>query len=125
MPRISEPVDRLVGLNVRIFRKAKGLSQTALADAIGVTFQQVQKYENGTNRVGPGRLASIAKTLDVPIQRFFEGAQQGGAKTAPLSDVLASPYAVELLQAFAKVGDARMRRSLVSLIENIADKRRN
>jgi len=124
MPRTNEPVDRLVGRNVQIFRKAKGLSQTALGDAIGVTFQQVQKYEKGANRIGPSRLASISKSLGVPIERFFEGAQQSSADTDPLSDALASPYAVDLLQAFARVGDTRIRRSLVSLIENLADKRR-
>jgi transcriptional regulator with XRE-family HTH domain len=125
MPRTNEPVDCLVGRNVRIFRKAKGFSQSALGDAIGVSFQQVQKYESGTNRIGSSRLASIAKILGVPIERFFKGAQQADVDTDPLSDALASPYALELLQAFAKVGDERIRQSLVSLIENIADTRRN
>ena len=125
MPRTNEPVDRLVGRNVRIFRKAKGISQTALGDAIGVTFQQVQKYENGVNRIGSSRLASISKILGVPIERLFEGARKSDVDTDPLSDALASPYAVELLQAFAKVGDNRVRQSLVSLIENIASTRRS
>jgi transcriptional regulator with XRE-family HTH domain len=125
MPRTSEPIDRLVGRNVRLFRKVKGLSQTELGDAIGVTFQQVQKYENGANRVGPSRLASISKTLGVPIERFFEGTQQSHTLSDPISEVLTTPYAIQLLQAFGRVDDTRVRRSLVSLIENIAAKGSN
>ena len=79
-PKQPDSVDRLVGRNIRIQRLAKGLSQTELANALGVTFQQVQKYEKGVNRVGAGRLAKIADTLAVPISFFFDGVP--GPKTA-------------------------------------------
>ena len=70
--RGPDAVDKLVGRNIRILRLAKGLSQTELADALGVTFQQVQKYEKGTNRVGSGRLLKISAILGVKITDFFE-----------------------------------------------------
>src|SRR5438045_9667145 len=69
-----DPVDIEVGHRIRIERLARGLSQTALASQIGVTFQQVQKYEQGVNRVGAGRLARIAEVLAVPVAFFFDGA---------------------------------------------------
>ncbi len=72
MAKRIEQVDKLVGQNISIFRKAKGISQTELGNSIGVTFQQVQKYENGVNRVSSSRLAKIAKTLDAPISSFFD-----------------------------------------------------
>jgi transcriptional regulator with XRE-family HTH domain len=71
--RAPDAVDKLVGRNIRVLRLAKGLSQTELADALGVTFQQVQKYEKGTNRVGSGRLLKISGILGVKITDFFEG----------------------------------------------------
>jgi len=66
------PIDELVGRNIRIFRKAKGLSQARLGSTVGVTFQQIQKYEKGANRIGPSRLAKIATALEVPISRLFD-----------------------------------------------------
>jgi transcriptional regulator with XRE-family HTH domain len=70
--RGPDAVDKLVGRNIRVLRLAKGLSQTELADELGVTFQQVQKYEKGTNRVGSGRLLKISAILGVKITDFFE-----------------------------------------------------
>ena len=77
--RGPDAVDKLVGRNIRVLRLAKGLSQTELADALGVTFQQVQKYEKGTNRVGSGRLLKISAILGVKITDFFEGTDRYGA----------------------------------------------
>ena len=74
--RRRDAVDMLVGQNIRILRQDRRMSQTELGRKIDVTFQQVQKYENGTNRVGSGRLFKIASSLDVPITAFFEGAHQ-------------------------------------------------
>src|SRR5258708_12298781 len=72
MAKRIEPVDKLVGQNIRIFRTAKGISQTELGNSVGVTFQQIQKYEKGANRVGSSRLAKIAVVLQVPVSHFFD-----------------------------------------------------
>ena len=77
-PKEPDPVDVEVGQRIRIQRLQSGLSQTSLAEQLGVTFQQVQKYEKGVNRVGAGRLTKIAKVLGVPVASFF-GAHDGGA----------------------------------------------
>lgn len=74
--------DVVVGRNIRIRRLAKNMSQTALAERIGITFQQIQKYEKGTNRVGASRLMQIAEALDVPIHSFFAGARSPGRASA-------------------------------------------
>src|SRR5215472_3538663 len=99
--RGGNPVDVLVGRNIRIHRLDRGLSQTDLGNHIGVTFQQVQKYENGVNRVGSGRLFKIAEALGVPVSGFFEGANYSGDKSARNSPIamLAEPYALRLLKA--------------------------
>jgi transcriptional regulator with XRE-family HTH domain len=126
MKRDPDSVDKLVGQNIRIFRKTKGLSQTTLGNALGITFQQIQKYENGANRVGSGRLAKISKVLDVPIDRFFHNRTTGtdgeGAKDV-VTELLASPYALRMLNALKKIPDNKVRLSLVALTESIADKR--
>src|ERR1043166_4180563 len=124
MRKAPDSVDRLVGQNVRIFRKAKGLSQTKLGTALGVTFQQIQKYENGSNRVGSGRLAAIAKVLNVPVDRFFQnrttGAQAAASNaTDVVSDLIASPYALRMLKALKNIPDNKVRLSLVTLTESI------
>lgn len=98
------------------------MSQTELGRQIDVTFQQVQKYENGTNRVGSGRLFRIASILGVPITAFFEGAGQATSEEAGSSPVamLAEPYVLRLLQAFCVLDDMDLRRSIVELAEHMA-----
>jgi transcriptional regulator with XRE-family HTH domain len=115
-------VDRLVGQNIRILRQDRRISQTELGRMIDVTFQQVQKYENGTNRVGSGRLFKIASVLDVPITAFFEGARKplNGDTRPPPAAMLSKPYVLRLLQAFCAVETLDLRRSLVELTENLA-----
>src|SRR5262245_13826982 len=118
MAKRVQPVDKLVGKNIRIFRIAKGISQTELGDAVGVTFQQIQKYEKGANRVGSSRLAQIASVLDVPISRFFDNAvtaSDGPVAGSLVTDLLISPYAVQMLKAFASLPNDKIRRSLVVL----------
>jgi transcriptional regulator with XRE-family HTH domain len=125
MAKRVEPVDRLVGQNIRIFRTAKGISQTVLGNSVGVTFQQIQKYENGANRVGSSRLAKIAGVLGVPISRFFDNsaaASDGPVAGPVVTDLLTSPYAVQMLKAFASLPSDRMRRSLVVLAETISER---
>jgi transcriptional regulator with XRE-family HTH domain len=125
-----DPVDVEVGQRIRIQRLSTGLSQTTLADQLGVTFQQVQKYEKGVNRVGAGRLTKIAKVLGVPVTTLF-GLHDGGAiergdrgtPSSPLK-LLTVPGALRLLRAFGQINDGKMRRSLVELTENIAAGRR-
>ena len=120
--RRLDAVDTLVGQNIRIFRLDRGMSQTELGRKIDVTFQQVQKYENGTNRVGSGRLFKIASTFGVPITAFFEGADETVNGDAGPSSVamLAEPYVLRLLQAFCAVENMDLRRSLAELAERLA-----
>ena len=123
-----DPVDKLVGQNIRIFRTAKGISQTELGNAVGVTVQQIQKYENGANRVGSSRLFKIAEVLEVPIGRFFDNAaapSDGSAAGPVVTDLLNSPYAVQMLKAFARLPSDSMRRSLVVLAERISEHSNN
>jgi transcriptional regulator with XRE-family HTH domain len=123
MAKKIEPVDKLVGQNIRIFRMAKGISQTELGNSVGVTFQQIQKYEKGANRVGSSRLAKIAVILKAPISCFFDNSASGsdGPVAGPVvTDLLISPYAVQMLKAFAKLPNDKLRRSLVVLTESIA-----
>jgi transcriptional regulator with XRE-family HTH domain len=120
-PRGPDAVDKLVGRNIRVFRLAKGLSQTALADALGVTFQQVQKYEKGINRVGSGRLLKMSTILGVKITDFFEGTDRPhDTARRTIFDQLAQPEAFRLVQAFSGIDRPNIRRTLVRLIEQIA-----
>ncbi|MET3690607.1 helix-turn-helix domain-containing protein [Methylobacterium goesingense] len=119
MPKQTTDVDRLVGLRITALRKARGLSQTALGTAVGVTFQQVQKYEKGQNRVGAGRLREIARLLEVPVSAFFEEDDMGGTQ----SDVfgfLSAQGAIELLRAYALIEDDQLRRDVLAIVRTAA-----
>jgi transcriptional regulator with XRE-family HTH domain len=124
-----DPVDVEVGHRIRIERLSRGLSQTALANQLGVTFQQVQKYEKGVNRVGAGRLTKIAEVLGVPVGSFFSGKEILDGEKAPAGE--ASPLklltvsgAFRLLRAYADIEDSTLRRSIVELVEQISHPRR-
>jgi len=106
-----------------------GMSQTELGDGLGLTFQQVQKYEKGTNRMGASRLQHISHLLQVPVPFFFEGAphlpgQPKGFGTAPspayVSDFLATADGLALTKAFMRIKEPRLRRRVVELVEEIA-----
>jgi|SRR5215467_6088303 transcriptional regulator with XRE-family HTH domain len=117
-----DSIDRIVGRNIRICRLQKGLTQTELADALGLTFQQVQKYEKGTNRVGSGRLLRIATFLDVPVTALFKGSDEmADTDKQSIFDQLESPHTSRLLQAFARIDHDGLRRSVVQLVEEIAN----
>ena len=126
-----DPVDVEVGHRIRIERLSRGLSQTALANQLGVTFQQVQKYEKGVNRVGAGRLTKIAEVLGVPVGSFFSGkellvdgqAKDGAGEASPLK-LLTVSGAFRLLRAYAEIEDTNLRRSIVDLFEQITSQRR-
>jgi transcriptional regulator with XRE-family HTH domain len=122
--RRSDAIDELVGRNIKLLRLDRGMSQTELARKIGVTFQQVQKYENGTNRLGSSRLFMIATVLDVPIIALFDGAahvsEDGGAQLP--STLLVGPYAFRLAQAFSALENNDLRQCIVELVELIASR---
>jgi transcriptional regulator with XRE-family HTH domain len=132
MPKKSPNLtDKHVGSRVRMRRMMLDMSQTELGNNIGLTFQQVQKYEKGTNRIGAGRLHEIARILKVPISFFFEGSprepgeQRGRGDTdlAPLptyvTDFLATSDGLALTKAFMQIKDANLRRRIVSLVQEI------
>ena len=121
------PIDAIVGRTIRTLRLSKGISQGALGRQLGVSFQQIQKYENGSNRVGAGRLAQIALGLDVPMESLLQGVAGAKRKIRQGDDPLAllsSSQAMRLAQAFAKIADGRVRVALVSLAEGIASQGR-
>ena len=126
--RSADPVDGLVGRSIRVHRLAAGMSQTDLGQKIGVTFQQVQKYEKGTNRVGAGRLTRIAHVLDVSVSTLFQTGDASDDAREPKGDsplkLLAEPHALRLLQAFGEITDRKARLAIVALIEAMAAKRR-
>ena len=115
------PVDHLVGARIRLRRQTIGMTQTELADKIGVTFQQVQKYELGTNRVGASRLAAIAAALEAPIAFFFEELTPAqGTEIGPdaLMEALRDRTTVELVKAFARISDLGVRRGVLELVRS-------
>jgi transcriptional regulator with XRE-family HTH domain len=118
-PRRPSPVDVAVGRNVRIWRMARGLSQAQLANRLGVTFQQVQKYEVGANRIGTGRLVRLAAILGIPIAALFDGADAADPARSMLA-LIADIRAFRLAHAFAAVNDTTLRLSLVKLVEKVA-----
>lgn len=130
MKRTPNPIDKHVGARVRMRRIMLGLSQEKLAESLGVTFQQVQKYEKGTNRIGASRLQEISKTLQAPPAFFFEGAPTGGVPTdmgfredpaaAYVTDFLSTSEGLQLNKAFARIKDAKVRRRVLELVVSLA-----
>ncbi len=117
-------IDRQVGVRMRMRRLMLDMSQQKLAAALGLTFQQVQKYEKGSNRIGAGRLHELAEILQVPVSFFFEDFPAPGRKQAALpsymSDFLATADGLALTRAFMSIRDARQRRCVVILVEAMA-----
>jgi transcriptional regulator with XRE-family HTH domain len=127
--KAPNPVDKYVGSRVRMRRIMLGMSQEKLGEALGLTFQQVQKYEKGTNRVGASRIQQISEILQVPVSFLFEGGPSGTANTdgfgegpspSYISDFLATSEGLALTRAFTRIPDAKLRRSIVDMVENIA-----
>jgi transcriptional regulator with XRE-family HTH domain len=120
MPRkpegFADPIDVAVGARIRLLRKIRGLSQQALAEAAGVTFQQIQKYERGANRVSASMLARIAAALDAPVAEMF--GEAGGASGAvdEVAELLAEPGALELLRGYAALPRGPARAALVDFV---------
>src|SRR3954464_12464207 len=130
MPKKApNPIDKHVGSRVRMRRMMLGMSQEKLGDALSLTFQQVQKYEKGTNRIGASRLQQIAHFLQVPVSFFFEGAPDlpaGPAGTTEaaspsyVSDFLGTSDGLALTKAFMRIKDQKLRRRIVDLVSQIA-----
>jgi transcriptional regulator with XRE-family HTH domain len=122
------PIDKHVGSRVRMRRMMIDMSQEKLGERLGITFQQIQKYEKGTNRIGASRLQQIATVLSVPVGFFFEGAPvpdgASGFSDVPspeyVSDFLATSDGLALTKAFMNVKDPKVRRRIVDLVEAIA-----
>jgi transcriptional regulator with XRE-family HTH domain len=127
--KAPNPVDKYVGSRVRMRRIMLGMSQEKLGEALGLTFQQIQKYEKGTNRVGASRIQQISEILQVPVSFLFEGGPSGttsaesfreGNSPAYVSDFLATSEGLALTRAFTRITDAKLRRSIVEMVEQIA-----
>jgi transcriptional regulator with XRE-family HTH domain len=125
MKKAPDQIDIHVGSRVRLRRVLMGLSQEKLGTALGVTFQQVQKYEKGMNRIGAGRLQQAAKMLGVPVSFFFEGApDKGGAnggfadgdQGVYLADFATTSEGSQLINAFLRIKDARVRKRVIDLV---------
>lgn len=127
--KVPNPTDKHVGSRVRMRRMMLGMSQEKLGEALGLTFQQVQKYEKGTNRIGASRLQQMSTILQVPVSFFFEGGPSAGEpgsglseapSPAYVSDFLATSDGLALTKAFMRIRDAKLRRKIVDLVQQIA-----
>jgi transcriptional regulator with XRE-family HTH domain len=123
--RSGNPIDKHVGARVRMRRMALKMSQGTLGQKLGITFQQIQKYEKGTNRIGASRLQHIADLLGVPIAFFFDGAPGGSAAADDkdalvLTDFLATADGLALVKAFVRITDRSVRAKIVHLVRSIA-----
>jgi transcriptional regulator with XRE-family HTH domain len=129
--RRPNPVDLHVGGRVRMRRKLLGVSQEQLADSLGLTFQQVQKYERGANRVSASKLYEIARTLQVPVSFFFDGLadpmdgsdndEVGQQAERIVQEFLTTPEGLELAEVFPKIGRGRVRRQVLDLVRAMAE----
>ncbi|MCZ7977374.1 XRE family transcriptional regulator [Agrobacterium tumefaciens] len=127
-PKTPSPIDVEVGARIRTRRRVLGMSQAKLAEALGVTFQQVQKYEKGTNRVGASRLLNVANVLGVPVSSFFNSDTRDGQAERPrgstaeteLGAFVQSDEGRDLNGAFARIAEPAVRRQVVSLVKAMA-----
>lgn len=125
--KLPSPIDVHVGAQIRMRRKSLGMSQSALAGRLGITFQQVQKYEKGANRVGASRLQAIASILGVEVSSLFANVTpDGGAANPALGTInamqtfVASNEGFSLNQAFSRIKSSAVRRSIVALVTSLA-----
>jgi transcriptional regulator with XRE-family HTH domain len=127
--KAPNPVDQHVGSRVRMRRMMLAMSQANLGNALGLTFQQVQKYERGTNRIGASRLQHICHILQVPVAFLFEGAPsvlgtplatEMAPSLAHVTDFLATADGLALTKAFMRIKDTKLRQRIVELVEEIA-----
>ncbi|WP_421784919.1 helix-turn-helix domain-containing protein [Hyphobacterium sp.] len=126
-PRSATSVDMHVGSRIRLRRQLLKMSQEALGNELGVTFQQVQKYERGANRVGASRLYSLSRVLDVPVSYFFEGLDaepsgrsDGTDDRSVIQDLIQSHDGVALAQAFSQIETPKVRRRVIELVRSLS-----
>ncbi len=124
----ANPIDAQVGNRVRLRRMLIGMSQERLGELLGLTFQQVQKYEKGINRIGAGRLFEVSRILGVAIDYFYEGVSgQGaagfaeGASSPPVMEFVSSGEGLQLSLAFMKIKDPKLRKRVLDLVKQMAD----
>ena len=124
----ANPIDIQVGNRVRIRRMLIGMSQERLGDLLGLTFQQVQKYEKGVNRIGAGRLFEVSRILNVPVDFFYEGVAAQGAPgmsepegAPPVMEFVSSGEGLQLSIAFMKIKDAKVRKRVLDLVKSLAE----
>lgn len=118
------PVDCHVGVRIRMRRKEMGVSQEKLAEALGITFQQVQKYERGANRVSASKLWEIASALKTPVAYFYDGLSDRDAVVAQrdaAQEFMLSTDGIELMACFPRIAEASIRRKIVELVRVVAD----
>jgi len=113
------PVDRLVGRRVRLLRKCQGMSQTELANAIGLTFQQVQKYEKGTNRISASKLFEIAQALNVEVASLFADAASDAANAGD-AEAMPTRTNLQIVRTLSQMRNARVQRKVLELISALA-----
>jgi transcriptional regulator with XRE-family HTH domain len=130
MAKTPNPIDKHVGSRLRMRRLVLGMSQEKLGEALGITFQQIQKYEKGTNRISASRLQLAAKVLSVPVDFFYEGSPEIGGErpgfaeapaSAYVSDFLTTSEGVQLVKAFLKVKSPKLRRWVIELIDALGE----
>ncbi len=129
--RTKSSIDAIVGKNIRLHRTHRGMSQDELGKAVGVSFQQIQKYENGRNRVGASRLLEIARHLHVSVDSFFAGAHAANGHDHepcmplynPTISMFADPATYRVAQAFSEISDVELRRTILDLVEGMASRR--
>ncbi|WP_346733015.1 helix-turn-helix transcriptional regulator [Methylobacterium sp. GC_Met_1] len=121
---MATDADRTIGSRIAVLRAAQGLSQTALGNALGVSFQQVQKYEKGRNRIGAGRLQAIADLLKVPVETFFARQPGSNETEAGSATFLEDPQAMELVMAFASITDSTARAGVLAIVKATASLQR-
>jgi len=128
--KLPNPIDKHVGGRVRTRRQMLKMSQGKLGNAVGLTFQQIQKYEKGANRIGASRLQQIAEVLGVPVPFFFEGAPQSSARLQIVGEVPSPTYLTEflatsdglaLVNAFRRIKNVSVKRCIVRLVEELTD----
>jgi transcriptional regulator with XRE-family HTH domain len=125
----ANPIDVQVGNRVRIRRMLIGMSQERLGDLLGLTFQQVQKYEKGVNRIGAGRLYEVSRILNVPVDFFYEGLNamnqpglgEPGVNAPPVMEFVSSGEGLQLSLAFMKIKDAKVRKRVLDLVKSLAE----
>jgi transcriptional regulator with XRE-family HTH domain len=125
----ANPIDAQVGNRLRLRRMMIGMSQERLGEMLGLTFQQVQKYEKGVNRIGAGRLFEVSRILGVPIQYFYEsvteqlaaGAGFAEGETQPVLEFVSSGDGLQLSLAFMRIKDPKVRKRVLDLVKSLAE----